>query len=329
MKVCIVGLGAIGGLFAAWLGRRLPPGELRLSALARGATLQAVREHGLRLDGDPTPVPLHASSDPGDLGPQDLVILAVKGPALAAVAPAVHALMAPHTQVLVAMNGVPWWFFDGLGGPCEGWSLDSVDPGGAVRSLIPSQQVVGCVVHLSAAVSAPGVVKHANGNGLIIGRPSGGIDAAGAALAALLERAGYAVTESPRIQREVWFKLWGNMTMNPVSALTGAPCDRILDDTLVRGFCSAVMREAQAIGAAFGIPIDQQPEQRHAVTRKLGSFKTSMLQDAEAGRAIELDALVGAVREIGTRLGQPTPNIDALLGLTRLMAQQRGLYPAA
>ena len=328
MKVCIVGLGAIGGLFAAWLGRRLPPGEVTLSALARGSTLAAVREGGLRLHGDNTPVPLQASDDPAALGPQDLVILAVKGPALAAVAPAVHALLAPHTQVLVAMNGVPWWFFDGLGGPCEGWSLDSVDPGAVVRGLIPSRQVIGCVVHLSATVPAAGQVKHVNGNGLIVGRPAGGVDEALRTLGARFERAGYAVTLSERIQREVWFKLWGNMTMNPVSALTGAPCDRILDDPLVRGFCSSVMLEAQAIGAAFGIPIDQVPEQRHAVTRKLGSFKTSMLQDTEAGRALELDALVGAVREIGTRLALPTPNIDALFGLARLMARQRGLYPA-
>ncbi len=324
MKICIVGLGAIGGLFGAWLGRRLPPGEVTLSALARGATLAAVREHGLRLDGDPEPVRLQACADALELGSQDLVILAVKGPALAAVAPAVQALMAPHTQVLAAMNGVPWWFFDGLGGPCDGWSLDSVDPGGAVRRRIPSRQVLGCVVHLSASMPAPGVVKHVNGNGLIVGRPAGGSDEA---VAALLERAGYAVTRSERIQRDVWFKLWGNMTMNPISALTGATGDRVLDDELVRGFCSAVMREARAIGAAFGVPIDQEPEQRHAVTRKLGSFKTSMLQDVEAGRPIELDALVGAVREIGVRLGQQTPSIDALLGLTRLMAQQRGLYP--
>ena len=328
MKVCIVGLGAIGGLFAAWLGRRLPPGEVDLSALARGATLAAAREGGLRLHGDDTPVPLNASDDPAALGRQDLVILAVKGPALAAVAPAVHALLAPRTQVLVAMNGVPWWFFDGLGGPCDGWSLDSVDPGAMVRSLIPSHHVVGCVVHLSATVPGAGQVKHVNGNGLIVGRPAGGVDDSLRAMGALLERAGYAVTLSERIQREVWFKLWGNMTMNPVSALTGAPCDRILDDPLVRGFCSAVMLEAQAIGAAFGIPIDQVPEQRHAVTRKLGSFKTSMLQDAESQRAIELDALVGSVREIGARLQLPTPNIDALFGLTRLMARQRGLYPA-
>jgi len=225
------------------------------------------------------------------------------------------------------MNGVPWWFFDGLPGACQGLALDSVDPGGRARAHIPSAQVVGAVVHLSASSPAPGRVRHGNGNALIIGQALGGVDERVQALAALLSDAGLSVTASDRIQREVWFKLWGNMTMNPVSALTGAPCDRILDDPLVRGFCSAVMLEAQAIGAAFGIPIDQDPEQRHAVTRKLGSFKTSMLQDLLAGRPLEIDALVAAVREIGAHLRLPTPSIDALLGLTRLMARERGLYP--
>ena len=145
-------------------------------------------------------------------------------------------------------------------------------------------------------------------------------------VADLLRQAGLAVTVSDSIQRDVWFKLWGNMTMNPVSALTGAPCDRILDDPLVRQFCSAVMLEAQAIGTAFGIPIAQQPEERHAVTRKLGSFKTSMLQDVVAGRPLEIDGLVASVREIGVHLGLATPHIDALLGLVRLMASERGLY---
>ncbi len=327
MKICIVGLGAIGGLFAAWLGQRLPAGEVTLSALVRGDTLAAVRRGGLKLLGSDAALPLQVSHDAADLGVQDLVILAVKGPALVAVAPAVHALCGPHTQVLAAMNGVPWWFFEGLPGPCEGWTLDSVDVGGMVRGLIPAAQVLGCVVHLSSRVPAPGQVQHVGGNGLILGRPAGGSDDALQAVAALLGRAGFAVTVSERIQREVWFKLWGNMTMNPISALTGAPCDAILDDPLVRAYCSAVMREAQAIGAAFGITIDQEPEARHAVTRKLGSFRTSMLQDAQAGRALELDALVGAVREIGQRLQLATPNIDALFGLTRLMARQRGLYP--
>lgn len=333
MKICIVGLGAIGGLFAAWLGSRLPAGCVTLSALARGPTLQAVREGGLVLesDGAEQRVPLHASDEAAALGVQDLVILAVKGPALAAVVPAVRTLMGGHTQVLTAMNGVPWWFFEGLDGPCKGLSLASVDPGGKARASIAASQVVGCVVHLSSVSPAPGRVRHVNGNGVVIGRALGGTDARLQELAVMLGAAGLAVTVSERIQREVWFKLWGNMTMNPVSALTGAPCDRILDDPLVRGFCSAVMLEAQAIGAAFGIPIDQQPEQRHAVTRKLGSFKTSMLQDTLAGRPLEIDALVGAVREIGVHLGLATPNIDALLGLVRLMASERGLTgtPAA
>jgi len=333
MKVCIVGLGAIGGTFAAWLGSRLPAGELSLSALARGATLAAVQAHGLRVEeapgAAPSPgVPLRAAAQARDLGVQDLVILAVKGPALLAVAPAVQALCGPQTQVLCAMNGVPWWFFEGLPGPLAGLSLQSVDPGARVRSLIPATQVVGCVVHLSSVAPAPGVVRPVNGNGLIIGRPAGrgGEDPRLQAMAALLQRAGFSVTVSDRIQRDIWFKLWGNMTMNPVSALTGAPCDRILDDPLVRGFISAVMREAQQIGAGIGIPIDQAPEERHAVTRKLGSFKTSMLQDLLGGRPLEIDALVGAVHEIGQHLKLATPNIDALLGLVRLMASERGLY---
>lgn len=330
MKVCIVGLGAIGGVVAGWLGSRLSPGRVQLSALARGRTLEAVREHGLLLHGgeDSVRVPLHASSDAADLGPQDLVVVAVKGPALASVALSVHALCGPETQVMTAMNGVPWWFFQGLPGPCAGLELASVDPEGRVGTLVPAARVVGCVVHLSATTPAPGQVRHAGGQGLIVGRPAGGSDARLAALAGLLGEAGFVVTVSERIQREVWFKLWGNMTVNPISALTGAPTDRILDDPLVRAFCSALMLEARAVGAAFGVPIDQEPEDRHAVTRRLGSFKTSMLQDAEAGRPLELDALLGAVREIGQHLGLATPNIDALFGLTRLMGRQRALYPA-
>jgi 2-dehydropantoate 2-reductase len=327
MKICIVGLGAIGGQFAAWL-HRLPAGRVEVSALARGATLEAVRTHGLvaeSAEGERR-VPLRAAARADELGEQDLVILAVKGPALGAVAPAVAQLIGERGQVLTAMNGVPWWFFSGLGGPCEGWIVQSVDPGGTVAALLPAARVIGGVVHLSSTTPAPGRVRHVGGNGLIIGRPSGQPDAVLDTVAGLLTDAGFAVTVSDRIQRDVWFKLWGNMTINPVSALTGATADRILDDPLVRGFCSAVMLEAQAIGAAFGIPIDQQPEQRHAVTRKLGAFRSSMLQDLEAGRPMEVDSLVGAVREIGQRLGLATPNVDALLGLVRLLAQQRGLW---
>ena len=331
MKICIVGLGAVGGLFAGWLGSRLPAGTLKLSAVARGATLAAVRQRGLLLHTPegPVSVPLHASDRAADLGPQDLVVLAVKGPALAAAAEALPALSGPHTRVLVAMNGVPWWFFDGLPGPCAGLRLQSVDPGGRVQALVPTAAVVGCVVHASSSVPSPGEVQPHAGRRLILGRPAGGNDAALQAVCDLLQGAGFDAAVSPCIQRDVWFKLWGNMTMNPISALTGATADRILDDPLVRAFTSAVMREAQAVGAAFGIPIDEAPEARHAVTRKLGALRTSMLQDVEAGRPLEIDALVGAVREIAVHLQLATPNIDTLLGLVRLMARQRGLYPTA
>ncbi len=338
MKVCIVGLGAVGGVLAGWMGSRLPAGSVQLSALARGVTLQALRQHGLRLreNGRETTVQLQADDNPAALGPQDLVLVAVKAPSLPAAAPAIAALCGPQTQVLTAMNGVPWWFFAGgvpAGNPCAGLQLQAADPGGSIARQVPAQQVLGGVVHLSSSCPEPGVVQHHNGNGLIIGRAAGPGDAAAEAalqaVAGLLQRAGVAVTVSTHIQRDVWFKLWGNMTMNPVSALTGATSDQILDDPLARGFMTAVMREAQAIGAAIGVGIDQQPESRHAVTRKLGSFRTSMLQDTVAGRPLEIDALLGTVREIGQHLGQATPYMDGLLGLVRLMARERGLYPRA
>lgn len=335
LRVAIVGAGAIGGLLAAWLGLRLPAERVRLAVLARGATLQALQTHGLRLQSGPAAwvqqVALaQVNADPAALGQQDVVIVAVKAPALASVAPLVAPLLAPHTQVLVAMNGVPWWFFQAmpaeLAGPCAGLSLRSADPDGQIAAHIPTAQVVGCVVHISSSSPEPGLVCHGMGNGLILGLPAGGTSPALHALAALLGQAGLAVTLSACIQRDIWFKLWGNMTMNPVSALTGATCDAILDDELVRPFCSAVMREAQAIGERIGCGIGQSPEDRHAITRKLGAFKTSMLQDTEAGRPLEVDALVATVREIGQHLGHATPYTDALLGLTRLMARTRGLY---
>jgi 2-dehydropantoate 2-reductase len=309
-KVCIAGYGAIGGIFGEWLGR---VGDLRLSALARGATLDALRAQGR----------LQASDNAAELGDQDLVVLSVKGPALPAMAAQLPPLIGPYTTVLVAMNGVPWWFFD----HSLGLRLPAVDPGDRVRAAVPTAQVLGCVVHLSARVRAPGQVQHVNGNGLILGEPAGGPSVRLAEWAALLTSAGFAVTQSAHIQRDIWFKLWGNMTMNPVSALTRATADKILDDPLVRAFCSAVMLEANAIGAHFGCAIDQTPDQRHDVTRKLGAFKTSMLQDLEAGRALEVDALVTVVHDIGRHLGLATPNIGALLGLVRLLGHSRATPP--
>ena len=235
-------------------------------------------------------------------------------------------LIGPDTIVLTAMNGVPWWFLDGFGGAAQGRALESVDAGGVIAQAIPARHVVGSVVHTSCSLEAPGFVRQHFGNRLIVGEPDGSQSARLQALADTLQRGGIDVEVSSCIQKDIWFKLWGNLTMNPISALTGATTDRILDDDLVRGFVSHVMLEAKAIGDQLGLPIDQQPEDRHAVTRKLGAFKTSMLQDVEANKPMEIDALVGAVRELGQITGTPTPHTDALLGLVRLMARTRGLY---
>ena len=336
MKVCIYGAGAIGGFIGA---RLAAAGGCQVSAVARGATLAALREHGLRLRerGELASYPVQATDDPAALGVQDLVVIAVKAPALAAVAARIAPLIGPATVVLPAMNGVPWWF--AAGAPALGDEpLHSIDPGGAIAAAIPLARVIGCVVHASTFTSAPGLVEHKMGQGLIIGEPLGGpAGAAGAAgvsarvqaLAGLLRQAGFDVTESADVRRDIWYKLWGNMTMNPLTAVTGATVDLVLDDPLTRGFCTAAMAEAAAVGARIGCAIAQTPHDRHQITRKLGAFKTSMLQDVEAGRPIELDALVTVVREIAQRVGVVTPFIDALLGLARLHGRVHGLYPAA
>ena len=324
-KVAIVGAGAIGG----WMGVHLARAGAQLSVLARGDTLAALQKNGLQLHqgGELHTVPVTASNDAAALGVQDLVVISVKAPALATVAAQAGPLIGPNTVVLTAMNGVPWWFLQGFGGPVQNRALASVDPEGTIARAIPAPHVVGCVVHASCSVDAPGVIRHHFGDGLIVGEPSGQATPRVQALHALLQKAGFNATLSPQIQKDIWFKLWGNMTVNPISAITGATSDRLLDDDLVRGFMSSVMREAKAIGECIGIPIPQEPEDRHAVTRKLGAFKTSMLQDVQAGKPVELDALVSAVRELGQMTGVATPFTDALLGLSRLHARVQGLYP--
>ena len=327
MKVCIYGAGAIGG----FLGARLAAaGECSVAAVARGTTLQALRSQGWRLrqNGELIQAPATASDDPATLGVMDLVVVAVKAPALTEVARSLAPLLGEHTLVLPAMNGVPWWFAQSTA-VLAGAPLQSVDPDGEIAAHLPLRQVLGCVVHASTFTSEPGLVEHRMGQGLIIGEPQGGESSRATQLGALLRRAGFEVTVSANVRQDIWYKLWGNMTMNPVTAITGAASDQVLDDPLVREFCSAAMREAAEIGARIGCAIAQSPEDRHAVTRKLGSFRTSMQNDVDAGRTIELDALVTVVREIAQRLAIATPNIDALLGLTRLFARVHGLYPPA
>ena len=327
MKLCIYGAGAIGG----FIGTRLAARGQAVSAVARGATAQALRTHGWRLqlaDGLVS-APASVAEDAASLGPQDLVVVAVKAHSLPSVARGIAPLLGPDTVVLTAMNGVPWWFFDGFGGAHAGTQLQAVDADGSIAQAIPTQHVVGAVVHATCSVPEPGLVRHGFGHKLILGEPRGGSTARLDALATLLRDAGFEIELSSCIQRDIWFKLWGNLTLTPVSALTGSTGDRILNDPLVRAFMLRAMAEAKAIGARIGCPIAQSGEDRHAVTRQLGAFKTSMLQDVEAGRALEIDAIVGAVHEIAQRLAIATPNIDALLGLTRLFARVHRLYPDA
>ncbi|PWG01277.1 2-dehydropantoate 2-reductase [Sphingosinicella humi] len=319
MRIAVVGVGAIGG----WVATRLAEAGHDVAVLARGATLEAIRANGLvlRREGDERSALLEASDDAASLGRRELVVFAVKAPALASAAVAARPLIDGGTSIVPMLNGVPWWFLAD-----QGRDLDSVDPDGVIAGALPLAQVIGCVVHASCSTDAPGVIRHIAGNGLIFGEPAGGDSLRLTDLTQLFAEAGFAATASPRIQKDIWYKLWGNMTMNPISALTAATCDRILDDELVEGLVLSIMAEAQEIGARIGCPIEESGRDRIAVTRRLGAFKTSMLQDVEGGRPIELDALLGAPREIGRRVGVETPNMDALFGLVRLFARERGLY---
>ena len=328
MKICIYGAGAIGLLIGA---RLAATGKHEVSAIARGRTLAALNEHGMRVEGLDGPIrgAVVANEHPAALGVQDVVVIAVKAPALAEVATRVAPLIGADTIVLPAMNGVPWWFCQGLAGPAAGLALKSVDPDGTIAAHIPIEHVLGCVVHAAAFVSAPGVAQNKMGRGLVIGEPRGGLSARVTALKAVLDEAGFETVAAEMIQRDIWYKLWGNMTTNPISAMTGATTDRVIGDELVRKLTGDAMLESGRVGEKLGFAITQTPEERHQITRKLGAFKTSMLQDVEAGRAIELDSLVGAVRELGAHVGVATPLIDAIFGLARLFGRVHGLYPEA
>ncbi|WP_113698778.1 2-dehydropantoate 2-reductase [Nonomuraea lactucae] len=329
MRVCVYGLGAMGGMIAT----RLAAAGVEVSAVARGALLAAVRRDGLTLT-EPTPTgdkvvraSIRVSDRVEDLGEQDLVVIAVKSTAVRTVAGRVGPLMGPDTCVLSTMNGIAWWFFAGLAPELRRIQLESVDPAGELAAALPASRVLGAVLYLSASTPRPGLVRGGPGDRVIIGEATGGRSPRTDAVADVLRQGGFTIETSQLIQRDIWFKLWGNMTMNPISAITGATLDRILDDPQVRRLASTMMAEAAAVGERLGLPISADPEERHRATSLLGAAKTSMLQDVEAGRPIELDALVTAVTEIGRLFGLATPSIDAVLGLTRLHARVRGLYP--
>lgn len=316
MNIGIIGAGAIGG----WVAARLSLAGNPVSVLARAPTLQALGDGlSIRENNASELAKFRLSDNPTTFGPQQLLIIAVKAPALAEAAALAGPMIGPDTLILPMLNGVPWWFLDGE-------SLESVDPGARVALALPQDQVIGCVVHAACRRTARNAVEVAHADKLIIGEPRGGETSERlAGLFALLDQAGLKPDISANVRRAIWYKLWGNMTMNPVSALTLATADRILANQHLKPFILACMAEAAEIGARIGCPIEESGEDRMAVTARLGAFKTSMLQDVEAGRTIELEALVGAPREIGRRVGVRTPHIDTLYALTHLLAESRGL----
>jgi 2-dehydropantoate 2-reductase len=325
VKIGIYGAGAIGG----WIGARLGALGHDMSVVARGANLAALKTNGLRLlknTGEEIRVSVNASEHPAELGIQDLIVISVKAQSMPQVAHSIAPMIGPKTIVFTAMNGVPWWFLNGFGGDFANRQLATIDPSAEIANAIPASQIIGCVVHATCSTPEPGLVKHQFGNKLIIGEPSGGDSSRVQTLVELFSKAGYETVASAEIQKDVWFKLWGNMTVNPIAGMTGATTDKILDDDLVRAFISSIMLEAKEIGKRLGIIIDQEPEDRHVVTRNLGAFKPSMLQDVEAGKSIELDALVTVVAELGQMTGVQTPNTNILLGLSRLHAKTHGLH---
>jgi 2-dehydropantoate 2-reductase len=324
MKICIYGAGAVGGLIA---GRLAQTGH-EVSVVARGAHLTAIRERGLRvLSGEKEfQVKIKASNDPADLGPQDCVFVAVKAQSLPEVAAAIGPLLGPATSIVTAMNGVPWWFFDRLkfgGGKLR---LDTLDPDGAIRAAMPTERIVGCVIHLAASTPEPGLISHNMGQRLILGEPGGANTVRTRVLAAALKEAGFESVESGFIEKDFWVKLLGNLSFNPVSALTLATADRLIADPLVKSYLVAIMRECLAIGRAIGVDADIDPEARMDMARKLGTFKTSMLQDLEAGKSLEIDGLLTATIEVASKAGVAAPVTESLLGLIRLRAQTTGQY---
>ena len=325
MKICIYGAGAVGGLIAG----RLAQSGHDVSVVARGAQLTAIVAHGLRIasEGKQAAIRLKANNDPEKLGPQDTVIVAVKGQNLPEVAAGIGPLLGPDTSIVTAMNGVPWWFFDRLAFGGGKLHLETLDPGGKLSQAMPTGRIVGCVVHLAASTPEPGLISHNMGRRLILGEPGGTNTARTRGIVEALKGAGFEAVETGFIEKEFWVKLLGNVSFNPVSALTLATANRLIADEQVKAYMVAIMRECLAIGRAVGVDADIDPEARMDMARKLGEFKTSMLQDMEAGKRLEIDGLLTGTLEIARKAGVAAPFTESLAGLARLRAQSSSQYP--
>ena len=324
MKICVYGAGAIGGLMAAWFARS----GHDVAVVARGAQLEAIRRDGLRVrsKGKTESFRIKAESEPARFGAQDYVLVTVKAQSLTNVAETIAPLLGKDTSVVTAMNGVPWWFFHRLKFKNGNERLESLDPGGKLSRAIPTERLVGCVIHLAASTPEPGLVSHNMGSKLILGEPGGENTARTKRIADALAAAGFEIVVTDSIEKEFWVKLLGNVSFNPVSALTVTTADQLIQNEEVKAYMVEIMREVLAIGRAVGVDANIDPEARIDMARALGRFKTSMHQDLEAGKPLEIDGLLAGTLEIARKAGVRAPFTESLYGLIRARAQSTGQY---
>jgi 2-dehydropantoate 2-reductase len=325
MKICVFGAGAIGG----YMGVKLAQAGADVSLVARGPHLAAMKSNGLKLieeGGEETVVSVTASDNPADLGVQDYIIVTLKAHSVPPIVGKMKPLIGPNTTIVSGVNGVPWWYFHKIGGEHEGTRLESVDPGNAQWDGFGPDRVLGCVVYPAAEVIEPGVVKHIEGNRFSLGEPDGSKSERAVALSQALSSAGLKAPVRPRLRDEIWVKLWGNLSFNPISALTHATLDVLCTDPGTRAVAKGMMLEAQEIAEALGVKFPIDVERRIDGGAAVGAHRTSMLQDLDQGRPMEIDALVGSVQELGRVVGVPTPTIDTVLALVQLRARTAGLY---
>ncbi len=320
MRICIFGAGAIGGLMAA---RIAAARSAEVTLVARGPHLAAMQERGLRLlsDGTETTVHPRCVATAAEAGPQDAVVITLKAHSLPSAAAQMQPLLGPETAIVSAVNGVPWWYFFGIGGAHEGRRVESVDPGGEVSRLLPPERAVGCIVYPAAEVVEPGVIEHTYGDRFTLGEPSGARTPRIEAVSAALIAAGFKAPIRPRIRDEIWVKLWGNLAFNPISALTCNTLEELTGDPGQRGVARDMMREAQAIGEALGVRFAIDVDKRIAGAAEVGAHRTSMLQDLERGRPMEIEALLGVIVEFAELTGLPAPTCRVVLALVRARAR--------
>ena len=324
MKICIFGAGAIGG----YMGAKLAEAGADVSLVARGPHLAAMQQNGLTLieDGVSKTLPVTVSDNPADLGPQDYVIVTLKAHSVPPVVDTMKPLIGEGTTIVSGVNGVPWWYFHKNGGDLEGTRLESVDPGNAQWNGFGPDNVLGCVVYPAAEVIEPGVIKHIEGNRFSLGEPSGEKSERAMLLSKALSAAGLKAPVRPKIRDEIWVKLWGNLSFNPISALTHATLDVLCTEPGTREVARNMMLEAQTIAESLGVKFPIDVDRRIQGGADVGAHRTSMLQDFDANRPMEIDALIGSVHELGRVTGTPTPTIDTVLALVQLRGKVAGLY---